>query len=201
MSKEINDALRELERLRWPNGPVCPKCGVDKPYKITAKRNSAYGARRGLYKCRSCRRQFTVTTGTPFHGCRLLGSIVSVVSKSSNWAFARADHDARAKDTVWPYGIQDATVDLVNMSVSKRMPEQMRGDVCQELCVEVLSGDLAADVDAIRDRAVILTRRVLRGTQSPWLLSLDYPVRDGFRTIKEQLATTGRITNRWRPQA
>jgi transposase-like protein len=59
-----NDALaREaIERLLWPNGPVCPHCGcVSKIGKIEGK-----SARPGLYYCGDCKAQFTVTVGTIF---------------------------------------------------------------------------------------------------------------------------------------
>jgi transposase-like protein len=61
------DAARELlESLRWPNGAVCPHCGGDHPYKLTPKPTSTRPGRKGLYKCRACRKQFTVTVGTIF---------------------------------------------------------------------------------------------------------------------------------------
>src|SRR5579871_3484616 len=61
------DAARELlESLRWPNGAVCPHCGGDNPYKLTPKPTSTRPGRKGLYKCRACRKQFTVTVGTIF---------------------------------------------------------------------------------------------------------------------------------------
>lgn len=61
------DAARDmLEALRWPNGAVCPKCGGADPYKLTAKATSKRPGRKGLYKCRACRKQFTVTVGTIF---------------------------------------------------------------------------------------------------------------------------------------
>jgi transposase-like protein len=58
-------AVEYLERLRWPNGRVCPHCGtVDSPerhhYRLKGK------SKRKLWKCFSCRRQFTVTVGTIF---------------------------------------------------------------------------------------------------------------------------------------
>jgi transposase-like protein len=59
-----NDALaREaIEKLLWPNGPVCPHCGcVSKIGKIEGK-----SARPGLYYCGDCKAQFTVTVGTIF---------------------------------------------------------------------------------------------------------------------------------------
>src|SRR5688572_1772316 len=61
------DAAREaLEALRWPNGAVCPKCGGADPYKLTARPTSKSPGRKGLYKCRACRGQFTVRVGTIF---------------------------------------------------------------------------------------------------------------------------------------
>ncbi len=54
-----------LEAQRWPNGPVCPKCGETDPYTITRK-SATKNTVRTLYKCRKCRRQFTATIGTIF---------------------------------------------------------------------------------------------------------------------------------------
>jgi len=60
------DACRAyLEQQRWPDGPRCPKCGASEPYIITRKTQTKNKAR-SLYRCRSCKRQFTVTVGTIF---------------------------------------------------------------------------------------------------------------------------------------
>src|SRR5207237_1099600 len=55
-----------LERLRWPDGPVCARCGGADPYKLAPKASGKNPARQGLYKCRACKRQFSSTTGTIF---------------------------------------------------------------------------------------------------------------------------------------
>lgn len=56
------DAIAYFERLRWPSGPECPRCGSRKPYRIRATHTSrSRGARKGLYSCRKCRRQFSVS--------------------------------------------------------------------------------------------------------------------------------------------
>jgi len=61
------DAARELlEKMKWPNGAACPRCGGADPYKLTPKATSKKPGRKGLYKCRACRKQFTVTVGTVF---------------------------------------------------------------------------------------------------------------------------------------
>jgi len=53
-------ARRYLEKVRWPNGPVCPHCGNGKKaYALKGK-----STRPGVYTCAACRRQFTVTIGT-----------------------------------------------------------------------------------------------------------------------------------------
>jgi len=55
------DKAREwLEARLWPQGPVCPHCGVVDG--ATAMKGKT--ARAGLYQCRSCTEQFTVTVGT-----------------------------------------------------------------------------------------------------------------------------------------
>ncbi|OGA45566.1 MAG: hypothetical protein A3G25_04830 [Betaproteobacteria bacterium RIFCSPLOWO2_12_FULL_63_13] len=58
-----DDKAREyLEAIRWPNGPVCPHCGViGGHYQLQGKAH-----RVGVWKCKDCREQFTVTVGTVF---------------------------------------------------------------------------------------------------------------------------------------
>ncbi len=72
------DKAREyLEAARWPDGPVCPHCGlvgeackikVKEPdleaLKLTRKRYRK--PRKGLWMCSGCRKQFSVTVKTIF---------------------------------------------------------------------------------------------------------------------------------------
>lgn len=46
--------------LRWPDGFICPEC----------EHNGYWKSARGLYVCRSCEYQQSVTAGTIFHGTR-----------------------------------------------------------------------------------------------------------------------------------
>lgn len=66
-----NKARELLEEIRWPNGPVCPKCGSVEAYKLEAKPESKTPVRPGVYKCKACRQQFTVTVGTIFESSRI----------------------------------------------------------------------------------------------------------------------------------
>jgi transposase-like protein len=55
-----------LESIRWPEGPTCPHCGTidEKHYRLKHET-------RKLWKCRACRKQFTVTVGTIFEGSHI----------------------------------------------------------------------------------------------------------------------------------
>jgi transposase-like protein len=59
-----------LERMRWPDGPRCPKCGAEEPWTIT-RRTPSKNAVRTLYRCRACKRQFTATVGTIFEDSKI----------------------------------------------------------------------------------------------------------------------------------
>jgi transposase-like protein len=61
-----------FERIRWPNGPVCPHCGnadASRLYSIAA--NVAHKVREGLRECQECHGQFTVCTGSVMESSHL----------------------------------------------------------------------------------------------------------------------------------
>ena len=62
------DAAREhLEKLLWLDGPVCPHCGViGEATRLDREEGTDTHGRKGLYQCKGCRKQFTVTVGTIF---------------------------------------------------------------------------------------------------------------------------------------
>jgi transposase-like protein len=64
-----NKAREYLEAQRWPNGPVCPHCGNTDQARITAMQGKAH--RPGLYNCKECREQFSVTVGTVFEHSKI----------------------------------------------------------------------------------------------------------------------------------
>lgn len=55
-----DDCLRYVASLRWPDGFRCPRCG----------HSEAWETNRGLYQCRKCRHQTSITAGTIFHDSR-----------------------------------------------------------------------------------------------------------------------------------
>lgn len=57
-----SDCRELLERLRWPNGMYCPRCGGTGISEVR---------RRPVYDCNACRHQFSVTSGTIMHDSHL----------------------------------------------------------------------------------------------------------------------------------
>ena len=58
-----DDTCREaLEKIRWPHGPACIRCGLMGVPELPAG---------GIYQCSSCSYQFSVTAGTIMHDSHL----------------------------------------------------------------------------------------------------------------------------------
>jgi transposase-like protein len=61
-------AAREaLETMRWPDGPRCPRCAL----ATEVFGGEKHSHREGLYHCKACRRQFSVTVGTVLERLRV----------------------------------------------------------------------------------------------------------------------------------
>lgn len=87
-----SEARALLESVRWPDGPVCPHCGVvgeATAMESRADTSDENKMRDGLYNCRACGRAFTVTVGTIFEGSHipiskwLMGFYLYATSKKS----------------------------------------------------------------------------------------------------------------------
>jgi transposase-like protein len=68
-----DEAARQcLEAQLWPDGPFCTHCGLHgHATKMNRDERSNLHGRPGLYQCRGCRKQFTVTVGTIFEDTKI----------------------------------------------------------------------------------------------------------------------------------
>ena len=57
-----NKARKHLESIQWPSGPICSHCGNCDPKRITKLEGKS--TRAGVYKCKECRKPFSVTVGS-----------------------------------------------------------------------------------------------------------------------------------------
>ncbi len=86
---DLDLATEFVAGLRWPGGPVCPRCGG---------RHHSYLRTRRLWKCKACKKQFSVKVGTIFEGSPIrLDKWLTAI-----WMLANA------KDVVSSYEIHDA---------------------------------------------------------------------------------------------
>lgn len=55
--KDEQTCIDTIAAMRWPDGPVCPKCGHNEQYYLATQRR---------WKCKNCAKQFSVKVGTIF---------------------------------------------------------------------------------------------------------------------------------------
>lgn len=139
------DAARaHLEALQWADGRVCPHCGtVDNSVKLEGK-----STRPGVYKCRDCRKPFSVTVGTLFERSHVplnkwllavhllcaskkgmsshqLMRMLDVTYKTA-WFMTHRIREAMRDDTSFPMGGEGGTVEVDETYIG-RDPEQPVG--------------------------------------------------------------------------
>lgn len=135
------EAYRMLEDLRWKGEPVCPHCGSVRPdhYFLAPANGSSRKTRTGsdserrVWKCKDCRHQFSVLTGTIFHGTKI---------KIQTWLLvifdvACAKNGISAREIERKYGLQPKTA----WHMLHRIREAMKRDPLASL----LYGTVMAD--------------------------------------------------------
>ncbi len=65
--KDDEEARAHLEKIMWPDGPVCPRCGVLNEARLLKGKST----RPGVYNCRPCDKPFTVTIGTIYEDSKI----------------------------------------------------------------------------------------------------------------------------------
>lgn len=119
-----------VEAKLWPNGPVCPKCGViGGHYKLKGK-----STRIGVYKCKDCRKPFRVTVNTVFQSSHIplrvwLQAVFLIASSkkgiSSNqlsrslgitvnsaWFMSHRIREAMREGNLSPFGVNGGAVEV-----------------------------------------------------------------------------------------
>jgi transposase-like protein len=81
--------IHAVASMRWPEGPECPHCQAKEPYYLATQKR---------WKCRSCRKQFSVKVGTIFEDSPIplqkwlpaLWMLVNDKNGISSWELHRA---------------------------------------------------------------------------------------------------------------
>lgn len=134
-------ASAHVEAMLWPDGPVCPHCGVvGNAYELKSvrskpsKKNPEGKLRHGLRKCKDCGKQFTVRIGTIFkdshidlhlwlQGIYLMTSSKKGISShqlahtlgitvKSAWFMSHRIHEAMRSDGTVDFGADGGVVEV-----------------------------------------------------------------------------------------
>ena len=134
-----SEAWKLVERIRWPEGPVCPHCGnEDRVYFLQPKngeRRTRTGkvSHRRLWKCGACRKQFSVLVGTIFEDSKI---------PLSKWLLA-IYMMASAKNGVAAYELH-RTLGITNKS-AWFMAHRIRHAMSRPALTEPMQGTVVAD--------------------------------------------------------
>jgi transposase-like protein len=137
------DAYKLMEELVWPDGqpPACPHCGAtERLYYLTPKdgtegRKTRTGAvsQRRVWKCGTCRKQFSVLTGTVFHGSKIpLRTWLFVM-----FEFASSKNGVSAREIERKYDLTPKTAWF--------MLHRIREATKRDLSAGLMAGTLVAD--------------------------------------------------------
>ncbi|HYX27169.1 MAG TPA: IS1595 family transposase [Pyrinomonadaceae bacterium] len=141
------DAAREwLENMRWPDGAVCPHCGlVGEAYRVTVKGNvegktekeiqdmrkakiRIRRPRKGVWACAGCRQQFSVTVKTifedshiPLHKWLLAFHLINASKKGMSAHQLMRMLDIKQYKSAW------FMAHRIRYAMTGELPEQMNG--------------------------------------------------------------------------
>lgn len=138
--KTEGDAYRFMEQLRWGAGePTCPHCDhlgatyIAPANGVSRKTRTGAASERRVWRCRSCRKQFSVLTGTVFHGTRVsLRAWVLVI-----FEMCASKNGVAAREIERKYGVCPRTA----WFMMHRIREAMKADPL----VQSMRGTIVAD--------------------------------------------------------
>src|SRR5215204_3863779 len=119
---DLDVATEFVAKLRWPDGPVCPRCGVIDPKHYYLKT-------RRLWKCRACQKQFSVKLGTIFEDSPLgLDKWLPAV-----WLIANCKNGISSYELARDLGIQQKSawfmLHRIRLAMQQGSLEKLAGEV------------------------------------------------------------------------
>ena len=195
-------AWAHFEAIRWPDGPICPHCGVvGAADKVTGET-----ARPGLYRCHECVKQFTATIGTvyksshiPMHKWMLATHLLCASKKGMSahqlmrtlglgsyrtaWFMAHRIREAMTDHDPSPIGGKDKTVEIDETYIGRveGVPKPRGGSSHKNVVLTLVERKGSArsfhvDSVSIADMAPIVHANVAHETKMMTDQGASYPV-------------------------
>src|ERR1044072_5377793 len=184
------DKAREyLEAMRWPEGPICPHCGLigeagrvvrkektkEQVIEMLRARKRIRKAQKGLWKCKGCKKQFTVTVGTifedshiPLHKWLLAIHLLTSSKKGMSAHQLMRNLDIKQYKSAW------FMAHRIRYALTGVLPEPMNGVVEADetyvvgkprahVSMAAKPGQRAQDFSSYRDRKAAVVSMLQRG--------------------------------------
>jgi transposase-like protein len=119
-----DNAIQYLASRRWPNGVVCHHCGAEKPMFLETRK---------IWKCRKCRKQFSVKVGTIFEDSAIkLGDWLTAL-----WMITNCKNGVSSYEIARDLGITQKSAWHLLHRVRKAMQDELTGGM--------LNGEIEVD--------------------------------------------------------
>jgi transposase-like protein len=133
------NAIDYLAAKRWPNGVICPRCGGERPMFLQ---------NRSVWKCRKCRKQFSVKVGTIFEDSPLpLGKWLA-----ATWMLTNCKNGVSSYEIGRDLAVTQKSAWFMLQRIRKAMQdEETGGKLCGEVEIdETFVGGKARNMHAKR---------------------------------------------------
>ncbi len=124
-------ALDFVVNLRWPNGVTCPRCEAENPMFLATRR---------IWKCRACKKQFSVKVGTIFED----SPIGLEKWLPAFWLVANCKNGVSSYEIARALGVTQKTAWFMSHRIRLAL---------QDGTVEMMSGEVEVDETFIGGRA------------------------------------------------
>jgi transposase-like protein len=106
--------------INWPNGPVCPECGTERPSFLSSRR---------IWKCRACKKQFSAKAGTIFEDSPIpLEKWLPCV-----WLIANAHNGITSYEVAQALGVTQKTawfmLHRIRLAMQTKTPGKIGGEI------------------------------------------------------------------------
>jgi transposase-like protein len=149
-------AYELLERLRWRGAPECPHCGVVGAHAylrpangLSRTTNRGRQSERRVWKCRACKRQFSVITGTVMHGTHVpIRTWILVAFEIASTHRSLSDREVERR-----YGLSAKSAHFL----LQRIRDDLSRAADESLFSRVIAGEHRASVGAAAEASVETT--------------------------------------------
>src|SRR6058998_609267 len=129
---DLDVCIDFVAKLRWPDGPICPRC---------EGREHSYLTTRRLWKCKACKKQFSVKVGSIFEDSAIpLDKWMIAI-----WLIANSKNGISSHELGRALGIAQKSAWFVNHRISLAM---------QEGSFEKFDGEVEVDETFVGGKAV-----------------------------------------------